>query len=546
MHHSDSSASGRRSTRLSLWLLMLVSIIAGSYLRLSGIGEWGFWTDELFHVFAAQSYLNDGSFGVPWRPEEYTRAMPVTLLVAISFHLFGESETSARVVFALINVVFIIIAFPIVRRLFSRNVAVIFVIFMSFSNFAIGQSRECRMYTLFQLFYFLMSVAFFYGLEFRKRRIVSPRADFLDRMQARVSNSWLYMLMAFGAGLVALQLHTLTLTFTFVAFAYALTLLFKESSELGIFKALRSRYGALLSIFVLAAVFVAAILSGLFGNLLAMAGFDSSWLLAGMDDFLREAFVQPVWYQTQLSNASFYYHVMVVSHPYLWAMLPISLFLAIYRYGNAGIFFALSFIVLFALHSFVFVGRQLDRYIFYILPFFLVISAIGAETLLAALISISRGAVLQLSRGLQRVFLLAVGMSIALLFQFNMEDWYGRMQWLPPRFADWKNLPPSVTRAVVDTHTISSERFRFSYYFGRNPDYVIDASDTDYAGGDRIVVSLEDLLKALDEFPDAVVVTHSNDLFNDASVGPEVRTYLLTEMRRLDSEDDERIMLFKR
>ena len=87
----------------------------------------------------------------------------------------------------------------------------------------------------------------------------------------------------------------------------------------------------------------------------------------------------------------------------------------------------------------------------------------------------------------------------------------------------------------------SSERFRFSYYFGRNPDYVIDASDTGYAGGDRIVVSLEDLLKALDEFPDAVVVTHSNDLFNDASVGPEVRTYLLSEMRRLDSEDDENI-----
>ena len=78
-------------------IVFLIAILAGSYLRFSGIGDWGFWTDELFHVFAARSFLTDGSFSIPWHPTEYTRAMPVTLLTALSFRIFGESEVTARI-----------------------------------------------------------------------------------------------------------------------------------------------------------------------------------------------------------------------------------------------------------------------------------------------------------------------------------------------------------------------------------------------------------------------------------------------------------------
>ena len=78
-------------------IIFFTAIFAGSYLRFFGIGDRGFWTNELFHVFAARSYLTDGGFDIPWRPDEYTRAMPVTLLTALSFRIFGESEVTARI-----------------------------------------------------------------------------------------------------------------------------------------------------------------------------------------------------------------------------------------------------------------------------------------------------------------------------------------------------------------------------------------------------------------------------------------------------------------
>ncbi|RPJ43778.1 MAG: hypothetical protein EHM19_08020, partial [Candidatus Latescibacterota bacterium] len=87
-------------------LLLIAAIAAGAFLRFSGIGRYGFWTDELFHVFAAESYLRDGTLQVPWNPHPYTKALPVTLLTALSFKLLGPSEASARPVFAFANVIF--------------------------------------------------------------------------------------------------------------------------------------------------------------------------------------------------------------------------------------------------------------------------------------------------------------------------------------------------------------------------------------------------------------------------------------------------------
>lgn len=508
--------------------ILLAAILTGSYLRFAGIGDWGFWTDELFHVFAARSYLTDRSFYIPWVPDEYTRAMPVTLLTALSFRFFGESEATARFLFALSNVVFILIAFRILKSLFSRNVAVIFVVAMSISSFAVGMSRETRMYTLFQLFYFLMSVAFFRGLEYKEPAAPKPGAGVLDKMQTRMGISWLLLLLALCAGLLALWLHQLTVSFVFVAFAYALTMFLKQGLCQSFSASLRSRYGTVLILIIAT------------GILLSLAS----------SDFIRSmqhlAFTRPVWYNIDQSNASFYYDVLRESHPFLWAIFPFGLFMAVYRYKKAGVFFGLSFIVLFVLHSFVLVGRTSDRYIFYLLPFFITIGAVGAESLILGVVAIARNPALHLSKWSTRLFYVTICLSLSLLFLLRIEAWHSRIEWFAPRFADWKNLDPALVESVISNHSITTDRLRFNYYFGQYPDYVIDASDVEYDGGERVIVSLQDLLQALDKFPDVYVVAHSKHLFNDEFVGPEIRDYLLDELPRVDSEDDLRIMVFKK
>ncbi len=266
---------------------------------------------------------------------------------------------------------------------------------------------------------------------------------------------------------------------------------------------------------------------------------------------IRLAVTQPVWYNFDQSNASFYYNVLKVSHPFLWAIFPFGLFLAVYRYKQAGVFFGLSFIVLFVLHSFVLVGRTSGRYIFYLLPFFITIGAIGAESLILGVVAIARNPKWNLSKWPTRLFYGSICLSLSLLFLLRVEDWYDRIEWFPPRaagieaaFADWENLDPVLIESVVSNNSITTDRFRFNYYFDRFPDYVIATSDPEYDGDERIIRNLQDLLNALDKFPDVYVVTHSAHLFNNAFVGPDIRDYLLDEMHRIDPGDDLKIMTF--
>src|SRR5438552_3074421 len=101
-------------TRVLAYGLLAFSMAGGLFLRLHGIGRYGYWTDELFHVLAAESYLTDGRLSVPTLGE-YTRAKPVTYITAAAFKLLGESEAAARLPFALINVVFIGAGFFLLR-----------------------------------------------------------------------------------------------------------------------------------------------------------------------------------------------------------------------------------------------------------------------------------------------------------------------------------------------------------------------------------------------------------------------------------------------
>src|SRR5688572_15600777 len=95
--------SGRlpRAWRFAVPLLAVAALI-----RLLKLGVHGFWSEELLHVFAARSILDNGSLEVPmWG--DYRFARPVTAIVAAAFWLFGESEFSARLPFVVLNVAFL-------------------------------------------------------------------------------------------------------------------------------------------------------------------------------------------------------------------------------------------------------------------------------------------------------------------------------------------------------------------------------------------------------------------------------------------------------
>jgi len=502
-------------------VLLLSAIGAGSFLRFSNIGRYGFWTDELFHVFAARSYLEDGSLHVPWDSREYTRALPVTLLTALSFKLLGESEATARIPFALANVVFILIAYRIIKGLFSRSVALIFAVSISLSIFAIQMSQECRMYTLFQLFYFLMSIAFLRGLE-PDEATTGGKPGFLARLQSRAGVSLKHLAMALGFGLVASSLQPLTENFVFVVLTYCATMLVHQGVRRGFRRSIRSKYGvALMSVVTLA-------------FLLALTR------LHFIAELVRSAIEAPSWNRSTQSNLAFYHRVVTDSHPILWAIYPVGAFLAVYRYGKKGLFFVLSFCALFLMHAFVF-ARQSERYVFQLLPFFITVGSIGVDFLLRSTIAFASKSAL--SRWHKALFYGAVGASLSILVVPRIQRTV--LDTSVPKFSNWKDLDPAMIEAVTSGPSVTTDRWRFNYYFKQYPSYVIDASDVDHAGGKVIIATLVDLEKVIAAHPDLYLVTYDQQIYHEAFVSAEVRAYILRELDRVDDEPDGRIMIFR-
>lgn len=505
-------------------VLLLGAIAAGAFLRLYNIGKFGFWTDELFHVFAAKSYLTDGSFHVPWVNYEYTRALPVTLITALSFRLFGESEASARVFFALTNVLFIVVGYRILKALLSQNIALIFAIATSFSVFSIQMSQECRMYTLFQLFYFLMSIAFFQGFEYNSSEIFHPGPEVLRNFQKRSGISFTFLIASLGLALLAASVQKLTYNFVFVVLAYCITMFIYQGLHLGFRQALFSKYAAV-------PILLAAVVLVL-------------WLVEKdtVGSMARIAIEIPPWNRSAQSQLSFYHRVLIDSHPVLLAIYPFGAFLTILRYGRKGLFFVLSFIVLFLMHCFVF-GRGSERYIFYILPFFISVGAAGVDFLVSSTMDIASNYASSLPKWQKKFFIAAAFASLSLVGY----HWIGQTidDAAVAKFPSWKGLDPALIREVRQGTSLTTNRWGFNYYFKKDPDFVVEVAYNDH--DNRVISDLDEFKKVAARYPNLYLVTDKLDIYNDAFVNLEIRDYVLREMERIDGhKDDSRAMVFKR
>jgi len=502
-------------------LLFLVIVSAASYLRFYNIGEHGFWTDELFHVFAARSYLDHGTFQVPWLHNEYTRGLPVTLLTAFSFKLFGEGEAAARGFFALSNVLLLVIATLVLKSLFSRRVALLFAMATAFSVISIQMSQECRMYTLFQLFYFLTSVTFLIGIEPPASGRLRQLPGLLGRLDHRMGTSLVLLGASVVLAAVSFVLHPLVVNFMLVVVAYCLIMLGYESRQAGVRHALRTRYaGALIVIAVAAAV---------------------AWVAARgtVIEVIRFASESPSWNMPTSGRLGFYYRTIIDSHPFSWALYPLGAFLMIQRYGRRGLFFVLSFAVLFPLHCFVF-GRKSERYIFYILPFMITAAAAAAEFLIAGVERFGSEFASSVSRSRRRWFLAT---SAALCVLIGVP----RVQQVAAdtavaKFPDWKNLDRGLVQTVSHATAITTDRWGFSYYFAGNP-IILDSGQLE--ADENVIRTLDDYRRISARHPVHYLVTYASNLNSPAFVSPELRDYILREMDRVDDQkNDKRIMVF--
>ena len=132
----------------------LVSVtLFGAALRLYKLGQWSFWIDEAYTVERSQVH------GLLSRT-------PVSLrLIRASMDLLGSSDWSARIAPAIIGILTIPVLYFLARRLFDSVIALLSAFLLALSPWHLFWSQNTRFYSAQLLFYLLALFAAYLWLE---------------------------------------------------------------------------------------------------------------------------------------------------------------------------------------------------------------------------------------------------------------------------------------------------------------------------------------------------------------------------------------------
>ena len=158
-----SSKSVPKFEQLTTFYVALLTVF-GASLRLFRMGQWSFWVDEIFTIYAAQNFWNNL---LEW-PIFALTEFPTTSLIMGLFLSNGVTEWNARLGPALIGILTIPLTYLAVRKMFDYRVGFVTAVFLSVAPWHIHWSQNARFYILILLFFTLALFFFYFGLEENK------------------------------------------------------------------------------------------------------------------------------------------------------------------------------------------------------------------------------------------------------------------------------------------------------------------------------------------------------------------------------------------
>ncbi len=516
-------------------VVILLAILAlGAYARFDNLGEFSFWTDELYHVVAARSVNDAGEPIVPGKGV-YWRAYPVTAMTAFAFSHLGVSEGSARAPFVLVNLLFLVAFFLLIRRLFSPSIALMATFVLALSPHELQLAREVRMYSLFQLFYVTGSFLFFYALELRRHEVAHVRSvvskHLLGILPFRIT-------LFLGAGLlflVAFWLQPLAVNFGLAVAAYCLVMMACLAYRMNVLTALISRYSMILAV--------------LFSSI------GIIWLVQPslMGYFIEVAREKPAW-DTHVDGYAYYSWLFLYYYPGFTFIYPLGVVLLTRNYGRKGLFVACAFLPLMIAHTSFYTGRVAERYITYIFPFFV----IGACGVLEPLIAEGRKRLSSRWKSGSRFITAIIVLTVLPLMGLYTYPWLGEginvTRWgMGPR---WKEMSP-LLEDISEDHVILTTWPREVYYYGgKFPDYILTKGyeydgngDHDVKIGDervevQYIRNSEQLKERLESGERLCVVATDWSFNNPDFLDDPMRDVVRAAMVQLRHGFDDRILVF--
>ena len=335
----DSKPLGRREIGLSVLLLILLALSV----RLPLISQ-GPMMDELYHLFAAKSWLMDGELTIA--DGVYTRAAGYTKLIAYGFGLFGEHIEVLRMIGVIAAVLTLVILFFWTRSQAGVVAAWAAALMFSLWPDGIDISVTNRFYAPHGMLFLLGAIGVYF---------IVQKWDWWER-------------------------STLIITGIGSALMFGLAFGLQDTTLIGI-AALALWVSLVVGVPWLARLDPGRRWLALVGALLLGMAFLLLLTLSGIGAGLLDAFRwTPAWAASSKNQFWFYHALLTLYYPTLWSLTGIAVIVAMaYRPTLVGFCLAI-FMPAFLLHSLG--GMKHLRYLYYFMPFLFVIWGVAIAALI--------------------------------------------------------------------------------------------------------------------------------------------------------------------
>jgi hypothetical protein len=478
------------STDRRLWLAPVLLGALALAVRLPHLDHVAFF-DELYHFFAAQSWLAEGQLRVA--DGIYNRTPLFTIFVAQWLGLFGDNLIVARLPSLIAGTALVVLVFLWTRGVAGNLAAVLAGLLLALDPEIIEISQVARFYALHGLFFWLGAIGTY--------RLVTSPPPILGRSMLLAIG----ILICFGAALY-LQITTL-IGLLGVAVWSALTLGLPWLAR----SSLRARWGIATGAVLLggAAVWV-FVETGLVGELLAR---------------YRSA---PLYLSDRRGEFWYYHFFLSIYYPTLWPLVALAVVVGLACRPRPTAFCACVVAISFILHSFA--GSKSTRYFTYVQPFLFVIWGIALAEVWPRLRRFLEDAG---TRALARLGFGRLGrpgayaaLAVVLVFGVVANGAWVRTAAtmfdivIPPmaRPADWAAAKASLAPWLADAAIVlTTSELEALYYLGRY-DALISKSrlselrdggefSIDPRTGRPVITTPESLALIMDCYPDGLIVS---------------------------------------
>jgi hypothetical protein len=331
--------------------LLVIVILAGSYIRLIGLGTEDFDYDELIHYYAAKS-IGEGK--APLLPSGlvYSRGIDLTRLVALSVQNIDDPERAARLPSAAFGILNLILFGAVAWMIGGAWPAVWATLLLAVYPEAIFQSRITRFYT-YQLCFGLIALGAGW-FAFRRVGEGAPKGS------SEIQGQWMLVVLTGVAFLLAARIQITTFS---VALGWMVFVTIVAGRDFFALRAESLRRSVPLQI---------VLLSGVFGALVLIL---SPGILS---EIIRQARFNPVWAKSTAGGPLFYYYTLSDAFPLIVSLAPLIFVAAAIENKWLTLYLAAWFGVPLSLHSVLFAWKG-DRFVFLAMPALFLASGIAAE-----------------------------------------------------------------------------------------------------------------------------------------------------------------------